>query len=644
MKLRPVSIHKKDVHRVLLTELLPYELPVFFSNERLYKYARDAQANEPAFVKVLLSHKNWTIPFTFRIQRGDGRRRSLSLIHPATQLRFVPFYAKWDAYILNQCSKSEYSLRFPVQVGSVYFESDRKEEAPAGKDESGDLVPGHEREQRMFASSYFYYAKYNQVWKFFDSTEFRRIEQDFRSLLRLDISKCFQSVYTHSISWAVRGKTFAKKHIGALTFDSEFDRLMRSANWDETNGILIGPEVSRIFAEVILQKADAEIRASLPAAGVTSEHVCIRRYVDDYFIFHNSDEHADRAKAVVERVLEELKLSLNDAKEERLTAPLITGLSVSRESVRDLLRDRVAHAFDWSDGEQADAPISKIGERSADFLVKAIKGAIKTHGGTYSTIAPYALSLIARVVQRADRRLTANVIAKQKAHQIYRLLSYVLEVAFFLYRMDLRVNTTYAMSRILMAVVDIADKFDSTGLLIRQEVVDHGVSVLRQAKRASVSDSELASLLAFLFHVGGKEAIGSDELEGAIFDTDGGSPYFRVVTALFCAQDSPAYERVRQRAYAVALDCLGEQEMNPRTNTEAALLLFDLVACPFVEKTVKDEAIRLAGLALTVGKGLLPSEVGHARNFIEQHLGFCDWDIGALPAMLKRKELKPAYD
>jgi hypothetical protein len=307
VKRKPIAIKKKDYSRVLLTELLPYELPIFFSNHKLHDFDSSDHSASPTLVKKLLGlteAMRFTIPYNYKIERGDGRQRSISIIHPATQLRFVEFYAKWDAYILNQCSKSDFSLRCPVHVGSVYYESHMKNDEPLLGDDAGDLAPFMDAEQRTHASSYFYYARYNQIWKFFDSTEFRRIEQDFRSLLRLDVSKCFQSIYTHSISWAVKSKTFAKKNIKATTFDGSFDELMQSANWSETNGILVGPEVSRIFAEVILQQIDADVKVELVRLEMIPEKVCIRRYVDDYLVFYSSEDAGLLAKEVIEACLE----------------------------------------------------------------------------------------------------------------------------------------------------------------------------------------------------------------------------------------------------------------------------------------------------------------------------------------------------
>jgi hypothetical protein len=52
---------------------------------------------------------------------------------------------------------------------------------------------------------------------------------------------------------------------------------MQEANWGETNGILIGPEVSRIFAEAIMQSIDVDVQRNL---GSVAGRVAIRRYVE----------------------------------------------------------------------------------------------------------------------------------------------------------------------------------------------------------------------------------------------------------------------------------------------------------------------------------------------------------------------------
>ncbi len=262
-KLKPVAT--TDPARILLTEVLPYELPVYFSDLKLHALLSSGvlPPETPPGVRKLLSlasrgkrGRRPTVPYEYRIQRSNGKLRTLSIMHPANQLEFIRFYKDYDSYILNVCARSEFSLRRPVHVASAFAERDFLDpdaEEPAAV---GDPAPSLDSVQRSYASSYFYYARYSQVWKFYDSTEFRRLEQDFRHLLLLDIAECFPSLYTHSLSWALRGKEFSKLHKNAYSFDGELDSLMQSANWGETNGVLIGPGISRLFAEIVLQDID----------------------------------------------------------------------------------------------------------------------------------------------------------------------------------------------------------------------------------------------------------------------------------------------------------------------------------------------------------------------------------------------------
>lgn len=67
---------------------------------------------------------------------------------------------------------------------------------------------------------------------------------------------------------------------------------MQHANYKETNGIIVGPEISRIFAEIILQAVDLAILRQLKelygySLGRDYE---IRRYVDDSYVYANSQE------------------------------------------------------------------------------------------------------------------------------------------------------------------------------------------------------------------------------------------------------------------------------------------------------------------------------------------------------------------
>ena len=115
-----------------------------------------------------------------------------------------------------------------------------------------------------------------------------RLEQKFHFMMNMDIASCFYHIYTHSIAWAIKGKECAKNNIDAISFETTFDKLMQRSNYNETNGILVGPEVSRIFAEIIFQRIDLNVLNILREKNLKlGSDYEIRRYVDDHFIFAN---------------------------------------------------------------------------------------------------------------------------------------------------------------------------------------------------------------------------------------------------------------------------------------------------------------------------------------------------------------------
>jgi len=112
-----IIINKDDKARILLTELLPYEVPMLFSNEGFYKLVSNGKYNS-FFDRILQlskasgSGRKYGIPFNYEIGKNiDGDTRTLSIIHPYCQFYFIELYEKYDSLMLHLCSKSHISLR-----------------------------------------------------------------------------------------------------------------------------------------------------------------------------------------------------------------------------------------------------------------------------------------------------------------------------------------------------------------------------------------------------------------------------------------------------------------------------------------------------------------------------------------------------
>jgi hypothetical protein len=157
------------------------------------------------------------------------------------------------------------------------------------KEDIGIEMDGQDYEN---LKSFFVYKKFRNIFEFYESPEHHWCEKIFNFMSKLDVSQCFDSIYTHSVAWAIFKKEYAKKHLAETqsTFAFKFDQLMQRINYNETNGILIGPELSRIFAEIILQAIDIDIIQDLYKDNYSiKKDYQIFRYVDDYFIFYNDE-------------------------------------------------------------------------------------------------------------------------------------------------------------------------------------------------------------------------------------------------------------------------------------------------------------------------------------------------------------------
>jgi hypothetical protein len=128
-----------------------------------------------------------------------------------------------------------------------------------------------------------------------------------------DISNCFPSIYSHSISWALVGKANAKsRQLIQTEWFNQLDFYSRNLKYGETNGLLIGPHSSNLISEIILSKIDFEL---------TAKGFKYIRNIDDYTCFVNSYELADKFFLELSELLKHYELSLNNKKSKIIPLP-----------------------------------------------------------------------------------------------------------------------------------------------------------------------------------------------------------------------------------------------------------------------------------------------------------------------------------
>lgn len=327
------SIDKNNYNRILLTELLPYEVPIILNNEGFYN-KKQSIFNESKILRHIFKEGAETYPFSYKIIKIGDETRKLYLMHPSNQKDFIGFYKTYSSLICHLTQRSKFSLRAPSEVASWYYEAIDKIKENTLKDEDVETINEDDTRGCKYASSYFVYKKYSFLYKFYDSYEFHRLEKKYKKLLKFDISKCFDNISTKRLAESVKEEHYAKNNRNKLNFENKFINLMESANFGRNDGILIGPEVSRIFAEIILQKIDRDVYIN----NMEGEFE-VRRYVDDYFLFYNDDAIGKKVLTSFKNELENAKLFLNESKIEYSKAPFLTGTSMAKKISKMYLVD-----------------------------------------------------------------------------------------------------------------------------------------------------------------------------------------------------------------------------------------------------------------------------------------------------------------
>ncbi len=429
-------IRRGDFLRVLVTETGPYETPIIFSNDRLYTNLRNPDSlsllGRKLQAKIITAAKSeWMTPYYYKIKKNATQHRRLALLHPRSQWKIKEFYELYDGQILNACSKSSISIRAPERIASTFFVPTPSQLANTVKTTSVSTI-SNDRDT-TFSVSYFSYRGFSRFYHFFDSPSFSELEKQFDHMRMLDMSRCFDSIYTHTIAWALTGKEAAKRSLKAHSFGMRFDELMQHANRGETSGIPIGPEVSRIFAEIILQRVDSEMVSAMQSNHhlKLNRDFTIRRYVDDIVIFGSSEEVIRLAQDEYVDALRCYNLNLNEQKTVHLRRPFATQKSrVIREC--SIQSEAFLSRF-MQPGPSYSITLKRIRDPQhlAESFIRTIRSLCLGEGVAYEEVSTFLIAIMVRHVREIAEQ--GNFTIPHEKENCRDAILVLFEVIFFLY-------------------------------------------------------------------------------------------------------------------------------------------------------------------------------------------------------------------
>lgn len=586
MKKTKVKITGK-IERVLLTEVLPYETPLIFNNRNFYELCCEKKNffnNSVVSNFFSDSKRKDTIPFNFSISRNGQSPRILSVIHPSKQREIVEFYKEHKEAILYYASQSPFSIRKPIKVGRYYFDNnDKKLEEQRNKnsdndDEIEDGLEIHGEEGIKF-KNFFSYYRYGSVHKFYESHQYQECEKDFLHLCRFDIAKCFDSIYTHSIQWAIYTKEVVKKDIKLAndSFAGVLDKLMQSLNYNETHGIVIGPEFSRIFAEIILQRIDRSVYNALLKENILpNTDYRLFRYVDDHFLFFNDEKVKNRILDIYTLTFREYKMSINQAKTHQYSRPIMTEISMAKQKIRAYISKYV---FPNQEAQQ-DKNIHKI---NANRTITNIKIFLRESGTDYEGVVQFLLGVIDSKIKS-----TKNSAISQDIGNILEIW----ELSSFFFSVHVSASSINRISLIAKNLLDMAEKLLLNEYFrLADRIFDSLEAVIKKLFGQDIGLYLLVILRekAIFTH----KRIKPSFLEKVIVEKTQVT-YFDVILLLFYMQDEDEYKTIKDLLQAKIHEKyknIQEKYPNIFLHTEACLLFFDLLSCPFLDEKFKKQIL-----------------------------------------------------
>ena len=647
MAKRKSGIRKHDA-RVVLSDVLPYELPPTYSNRGFYDFvksthlkigadtveAQKTDSSTETMLRIVLGRavsfppgtatretvaldlgpnkpksRKVTIPFHYTVRHRSNDFRTLTIPHPAAQLEIASFYSEYSELILYHTSKSPFSLRHPARVARYTVVRDWLFEA---NKRSRDSVENDAHEYEWLRS-FFTYRRYSNVYKFYDSKEYRSCERRFGYLVKADVAKCFDSIYTHSIAWAAHGHGVIKANIGknklARTFGDDFDTLMQRLNHNETSGITIGSETSRIFAEIILQAVDLDIQAQLTAEGLNfGTDYEVLRYVDDYFIFLADARHRGLVMEVLARSLRQYKLHLNAAKEDGEYTPWLSPLTVAKRRVVETLRQTVKRREDDLQDDTLPRPyVDTAG------LIVAYKGILLDTQVSHFELANYALSRAERAVEKLIAssqnhlaRLPDVSVGERSAHfdRLSSALLGLLDFVFFAYSGAPRMSPAVKVARVTSSLLrfsrqDGVPAHDRERIEMR--VRDELLQQLRRAQGDSSPDAVTATLIDCISDLGPKFTLQESELatlcgfvaDGADWEPPRTMNALLLFSILLHVKDSASHVRLRRACERWILWI----QNRPMHDSERSIVNLNVLTCRYVTRNTRKKILSGYGQA-----------------------------------------------
>lgn len=627
----------RSKYRVAVSDILPYERPIFFTNRFFVRFLKNygivcrdgklvATKNQcdglDGVLAILGGSKDARRPaFQYYIAKSSTERgRLLSLIHPFHQVAMVEFYDRYKTVIIDFCQRSHYSIRFPYKVAVV-------QEKPKGYPKYlSDNVKETRSEESV--KHFFAYKYYHNINDFYDDYRFLRAEKKFALMEKTDLEHCFDSIKPALLSEAMFGSPMNEAQ-GSMpsdfyTLNQGYENKPENGNPGE--GIIIGPEFSRIYAEIIMQSVDVECKRLLDKEGVIlNRDYVFYRYVDDGFLFCNSENVKVRFNEIYQSCLLKYGLKRCDDKSDKYQSfdkrPFLENLTAGKLSLIRLIDEKFENRLDTYKGYRKIQEGRYDTPTALDYksFVQSVRAIMQTYGLKYKEVMSFILGVLNKRLtvllgefnnlykQYSQAEFLSEIneqglgIKQQYERDFADFLDNLVEVLFYFYSCDSRMSTSTKVVSIInhlqlfvrgkyqfsngdwsakfsQSLIDGFDErlTDCTQNLFASLGTDHACHI------ETLNFLELQKCMSTAVQIHPRRVAAFADIIGERLN------FFSVFQMLHFIKNDIRYSQLKEKLINwIEIKIAPLAEQSDVSDTESVISFFELLCCPWVNRNVK---------------------------------------------------------
>ncbi len=432
--------YKRNKLDMILTDSRPVEIVKNFTISYFYEYLNgnkdldkllDVIRKEtiPSMplktLKKSLTGANWhSMPLKYHIYKNSYEYREMSILNPLALIEMRLFIEAFEKELLFYANKEGFSIRKHYYNDSLRY-AEKSGKSLVYINNNNDLVT-----RNMEASGDFYKIEpFKYLSDFYNSPLWYKLNLEYEYCGKIDYSKCFDGVYTHTFTWLVADNLTDRKQfsLNKNYFLNACDTILQNMNGSVTNGITVGPEFSRLMVEILMQSIDTKVKIELTNNGyIENQHYYICRFVDDIFIFADEEKLVKKIINVYVREAEYLHFRLNDKKRYIGKLPMIW--FQWKEAIRPV-NEYIRQALFYSnnDREYIIKNFIRNGKGMVPIMKMMFQDTIASFPDNSAKITSYVLSTIYKKIKNRGKR---RIIDERYMESV---LFQFMEIVFYFY-------------------------------------------------------------------------------------------------------------------------------------------------------------------------------------------------------------------